>query len=71
MHEKRRFNRVTCLEKLAVGFDGNIIRAELLDISLKGALVEFENDVTFQNGDIWTSHYRWIIQTLYFNSDRK
>ncbi len=52
MEEKRRFNRVTCEEKLLVGFDGNIIRAKLLDISLKGALVEFENVVTFRNGDI-------------------
>jgi c-di-GMP-binding flagellar brake protein YcgR len=52
MKEERRFNRVTCLEKLAVGCNGNIIRAKLLDISLKGALVEFENDVTFQNGEM-------------------
>ena len=52
MEDKRRFNRVTCEEKVLVCFDGSIVRAQLLDISLKGALVEFENDVTFQHGDI-------------------
>ena len=52
MEDKRRFNRVTCEEKVLVSFDGSIVRAQLLDISLKGALVEFENDVTFQHGDI-------------------
>jgi c-di-GMP-binding flagellar brake protein YcgR len=52
MEDKRRFNRVTCEEKLLVRFDGSPTRAQLLDISLKGALVEFENDVTFQLGDI-------------------
>jgi c-di-GMP-binding flagellar brake protein YcgR len=52
MEDKRRFNRVTCEEKLLVCFDGSSARAQLLDISLKGALVEFENDVSFQLGDI-------------------
>jgi hypothetical protein len=52
MEDKRRFNRVTCEEKLLVCFDGSSARAHLLDISLKGALVEFENDVSFQLGDI-------------------
>jgi c-di-GMP-binding flagellar brake protein YcgR len=52
MEDKRRFNRVTCEEKILVGFDGSIVKAQLLDISLKGALVEFENEVTFQHGDI-------------------
>jgi len=52
MEERRRFNRVTCEEKVLVCFDGGIIKANLHDISLKGALVEFENDVPFQLGDI-------------------
>jgi c-di-GMP-binding flagellar brake protein YcgR len=52
MEERRHFNRITCEEMVLVGFDGSIVRAQLLDISLKGALVEFENDVKFQHGDI-------------------
>jgi hypothetical protein len=52
MEEKRRFNRVTCEEKLLVRFDGSSTRAQLLDISLKGALVEFENEVPVQLGNI-------------------
>jgi c-di-GMP-binding flagellar brake protein YcgR len=53
MVERRQFNRVTCEEKVLINFDGSIIRAKLLDISLKGAMVEFENDVTFQHGDVF------------------
>ena len=52
MEDKRRFHRVTCEEKVLVGLDGSTASAQLLNISLKGALVEFENDVAFQNGDI-------------------
>jgi hypothetical protein len=52
MEEKRRFNRVTCEEMLLVRFDGSSTRAQLLDISLKGALVEFENEVSVQLGNI-------------------
>jgi hypothetical protein len=35
-----------------VSFDDGIIRANLLNISLKGALVEFVDRVSFQLGDI-------------------
>jgi hypothetical protein len=31
---------MTCAEKVLVGFDGSIARDQLLDISLKGALVD-------------------------------
>jgi len=52
MEDNRRFNRVKCEEKVLVGFEGSIASAQLLNISLRGALVEFDNNVTFQLGDI-------------------
>lgn len=52
MENKRRSKRVTCEERVLVGFDGSIVKAQLLDISIKGAFLEFENDVTFQHGDL-------------------
>jgi hypothetical protein len=53
MEERMQFNRITCEEKVLVGFDGSVVRAKLRNISLQGSLVEFENDATFQPGDIF------------------
>ena len=67
MENKRQSKRVTCEERVLVGFDGSIVKSGLLDISMKGALLEFENDVTFQQGDIfditlWSDNSDVIIQ---------
>jgi len=52
MEDKRRSKRVTFVERVLVGFDGSIVKSRLLDISMKGALLEFVNDVTIHQGDI-------------------
>lgn len=53
MEEKRRFIRVACKEKVLVELNNHMVSATLINISLNGALVEFENDMTFQQGDRW------------------
>ncbi len=52
MEERRRFTRIVCNEKVLVGFGDITVKAKLLNVSINGALVEFENDFTSKPGDI-------------------
>ena len=52
MGEKRRFDRVTCDENVFAVIDGSLFTAKLQNISLTGALIEFEDNVTLQHDDI-------------------
>jgi len=51
MNEKRRFSRVTFIEKSFIEVGGTTVEVNLLDISLKGALIEVEDDIAIQKGD--------------------
>ncbi len=53
MEDKRRFTRIVCYEKVLVVFGGVKIPAALMNISLDGALIEFQNDVAFGPDDIF------------------
>jgi hypothetical protein len=52
MNGTRRFSRITLIEKSFVEFVGRSIEVSLVDVSLKGALVEFETDNAIRKGDI-------------------
>jgi hypothetical protein len=52
MEEKRRFSRIRFIEKSFIEMDNRMVEVRLLDISLKGALIEFISDVALQKGDI-------------------
>ncbi len=49
----RRFSRVSFAEKSIVQFGDCSFEVDLLDISLKGALVRFGNAVDCRQGDRW------------------
>jgi hypothetical protein len=49
--EKRRFSRIEFEEKCVVEGGGNTIEARLLNVSLKGALIEFDGEIAFQMGE--------------------
>ncbi len=51
MEEKRRFSRVSCFEKVLVQCGKGNVEANILDISLKGALLEFDEDEIMCKGD--------------------
>jgi hypothetical protein len=51
--EKRRFTRIMFEEKCVVDFDDRSVDARLLNVSLKGATVKFEEDVVLRQGDDW------------------
>jgi hypothetical protein len=51
MEEKRRFSRIACLEKAIVQCGEEIVEAEILDISLKGALLQLNDDADMSTGD--------------------
>jgi len=51
MNEKRRFSRITFIEKSFIEAGGITFEVNLLDISLKGALIEVGDDVAIQKGD--------------------
>lgn len=51
MNGTRRFSRITLIEKSFVEFAGRTIEVSLVDVSLKGALVEFETDIAIGKGD--------------------
>lgn len=53
MSEKRRFSRVKCVEKCRVVTGSGTFEVALLDISLKGALVERPCDLVVRQGDKW------------------
>ena len=44
MEEKRRFSRIACCEKVIVQWGRGIVEAKILDISLKGVLLELNGD---------------------------
>jgi hypothetical protein len=52
MDEKRRFSRIRFIEKSFIEIDNRMVEVNLLDISLKGALIEFGSEVTIQKGDV-------------------
>jgi hypothetical protein len=51
MGEKRRFRRIECLENCSVSGQKGLFSVKLLDISLKGALIEFEGEVPLEDGE--------------------
>jgi hypothetical protein len=51
--EKRRFTRIMFEEKCVMEFDDRSADARLLNISLKGATVKFEEDVALRQGEDW------------------
>ncbi len=51
--KKRRFSRISFAEKSIVEFGGSSVEVDLLNISLKGALVQFGEDMNCSPGDIW------------------
>lgn len=51
--KKRRFSRVSFAEKSIVESGGSIFEVDILNISLKGALVQFMEAVNCQCGDCW------------------
>jgi hypothetical protein len=51
MNEKRRFSRITFIEKSFIEAGGITVEVNLLDISLKGALIEVGDNVAIQKGD--------------------
>ncbi len=44
MEKKRLFSRITCDEKIIVLFNKETVEARLLEVSLKGALMEFKEE---------------------------
>ncbi len=63
MEEKRRFSRIACDEKIFVEFEKSSHEARILDISLKGALVELTDDILIPEG------YRCNMELKLSNSD--
>ena len=51
MNEKRRFSRITFVVNSFIEAGGTTIEVNLLDISLKGALIEIGDNVAIQKGD--------------------
>ncbi len=51
MKEKNRLTRVSCNEKVLVQYGSNSIHALLMNISLRGALVLFPDDIVMHIGD--------------------
>lgn len=50
--ERRHFSRVNFQADVFIWFEDNRYQAELMDISLKGALIRFGNKVPIQKGDM-------------------
>ncbi len=51
MTDKRRFSRIEFQQPVGFTHAGQVFSANLLDISLKGALIELHGDVHVQLGD--------------------
>jgi hypothetical protein len=51
MNEKRRFSRVTFIEKSYIEVGGKTVEVNLLDISLKGALIGIGDDIKIKQGE--------------------
>jgi hypothetical protein len=58
MSNKRRFSRIKCVEKCIVETANGPISVKLLDIALKGALVEHGSDLPANPGDRWKLLYQ-------------
>jgi c-di-GMP-binding flagellar brake protein YcgR len=52
--EKRRFSRIGVSEKSTISCNNLTVEADLLDISLKGALIRPEKAVDCRQGDRWS-----------------
>jgi hypothetical protein len=48
--EKRRFSRIKIEEKCVVECGNDFVEGRLLNVSLKGALMEFDGEIDFQSG---------------------
>ncbi len=53
MSDKRRFSRVKCIEKSVVETGSRAVEVTLLDISLKGALIDHRGELRAEPGDTW------------------
>ena len=51
MNDKRRFSRVKFIENSFIETGGKTVEVNLLDISLKGAMIEIGDDIAIHNGD--------------------
>ncbi len=51
--DKRRFSRVGFAEKSIIEHDGHSFDVSLVDISLKGAMVSYGNEIKCSRGDRW------------------
>jgi len=51
--KKRRFTRIKFEEQCVLEYGVRSFPGRLLNISLKGALVEFLQDIGFRRGDLW------------------
>jgi len=51
--EKRRFSRVSFAEKSIIEFQGSSFEVDILNISLKGALVQLGGEFNCRRGDNW------------------
>lgn len=58
MSNKRRFSRIKCVEKSIVETTDGSHCVKLLDIALKGALIEHGSDLAAQAGDHWKLLYQ-------------
>lgn len=51
--KNRQFTRIKFEEKCVVEYDGRSVEARLLNISLKGATIRFEEDIALRPADHW------------------
>ncbi|MDD2319539.1 MAG: PilZ domain-containing protein [Geobacteraceae bacterium] len=58
MTKSRRFSRVKCVEKCIVETAAGPCEVRLLDISLKGALLEHDANLPVAKGDRWKLLFR-------------
>jgi hypothetical protein len=58
MNNIRRFSRVKCVEKSIAETPSGSCEVRLLDISLKGALVEYDSAISVARGDAWRLFFR-------------
>ena len=58
MSEQWRVSRIKSIEQSIVETDSRTVQVQLLDISLKGALIEHPQDLAVQCGDRWKLLFR-------------
>ncbi len=71
MGKKRRFERVACNEKVIVHYHDIFVRARLRNISVNGALVELDEELSMQLGEqcLITICLNIFDTTLYFRAE--